>query len=64
MFVQSENLLDLKKHPVALAVEEREENARGFRVLAEYHFSICSVKTNIRSINVKDYLDFFMIVLL
>lgn len=56
--MQLENLLEFKRHPVTFAVEKREGNARGFRVPAEYYFSICSVKTNVGSINVKDYLDF------
>lgn len=51
-------MLHFKKDPVAFAVEESEGNAREFRVPAEYYFSVCSVKTYVGSINVKDYLDF------
>lgn len=46
-----------------LAVEEKEGNARDFRVPAEYYFPIWSVKATSGSINIS-YLGFFSIILL
>lgn len=44
---------------VVLAVEEKEGNARGFRVPAEYYFSIWSVKATSASMNIRKLFGLF-----